>query len=353
MNAASRTEYLTYRFFGRPIFATPVSPRRLRRAALARFQPVSPRRAAFRQLMSLSMLVGADRLFCTASDHPIDPTGGFEFHRWMDQVRSELDEPEAAGVVFWNPSFERIPTDKRTRINVHLFDRAVRPVAFAKISFNESNDRRLENEAQTIRQLGRQGIKTFRFPRVLTLNKLGAHTYLLLEPLPESARTLRLNVEAYPRHCVAEYAELSRSVKGHEVEQLSWWKDYLESLDDRCAKFAEELAALIHEEVEVCRAHGDMQTSNVIRDGDQVWIFDWEDSRLDAPRMTDEIDFYMMLNYRKTLADPLLELRRFEDRYLRKATRQCRASVMMALAFRSTVCPNDALLFMQNWDKVR
>ena len=68
MRATSQTDYRVYHMTGRPIFAVPTRPRRLRLAGLARYQPFTPKRTAYRYLMRLSMLLGADRLVSRPAD---------------------------------------------------------------------------------------------------------------------------------------------------------------------------------------------------------------------------------------------------------------------------------------------
>ena len=298
------------------------------------------------------MLLGLDGLFSTTATSPIDQDNGHDFQCWLEQVRSELGVADAEGVVFWHPKFEKTVAEKRRRVTIHLFDNALKPIGFAKVSFDDGNDRRLEAEARALHKLEAQGVKRFRYPKVLSLSKAGEHVYLIVEPLPETALPVALCPEAFPEQAVAEYAGPARHVPGDEVRHLSWWQKYEEAVDTSCTDFVEELSSRIQDGVEVCRAHGDMQPSNVNSDGGDVWIFDGEDCCHDAPCMSDAVDFYMMPNFRKTLANPIVQLRRFADRFLSDANTRVRLAVMLALAFRSTVCPEDAKLFMQHWNQI-
>ncbi|MFV2070992.1 MAG: phosphotransferase, partial [Pirellulales bacterium] len=318
---------------------------------LGRFQPISWKRSAFRRVVGWSMLLGVDRPFCTIADVPIEGHADFDFDGWLEQVRADLNEPEATAVVFWHPRHEETPNEKRKRAIVHLFDRQLRPIGFAKISFDEQNDRRLQKEAEAIGQLQQLGLRQFRFPRVLLHRQHADHSYLLLEPLPTSGRPVDLTLQAFPRPSVREYAGAATPLPAEHVENLSWWGRYKHAIGERCNAFADELAERIGSGVEVCRVHGDMQPSNILWDGDDVWIFDWEDSCPDGPVMLDEINFYMVIHLSQSASDPDGQRARFFDRFLRDAGPERRLAVMLALAFRATIHLDDAMLMMEHWNR--
>lgn len=341
-----RGAYRIYRMFGRPIFAAPAKPRQLRLAGIARYQPFTPKRAIYRRLMHLSMLAGLDRLFCTTADSPLDPAAGFDFAQWMDVVREHCKDPSANGVVFWPPQRDR------GRIYVHLFGRDLKPIGFAKISLDARNDRCLRREAQSLRELQSRGLKKCHIPEVLSLGQIDGHTYLIIEPIPETARPIESRTAATLAQCMAEYSGTPRRAPAAELPQLRWWIDYEHSLRDDCSAFAGELRSLLDHGVDLCRVHGDFGTGNIVRDDRQLWIFDWEQSRPDGPVLADEVGFFLATNFARNLADPRLALQLFEDRFLRDVTPQRRADVMLALAFRQGLGVQDAKLLLRHWGQL-
>lgn len=335
-----RTMYRVYYFGGRPIFAVPSKPRRLRLAGLARYQPVTPKRAAYRSLMYLSMMAGADGLLSTTTDNPIGGDVELDFERWMTDVRHVLSDEQATGVVFWPPQRDR------GRIYVHLFGEDLRPLAFAKIAFDDHNSQCLHREAQTVGTLGERNLRTFRVPRVVSLGEVADAVTLVLESIPIAARPIESSPEAYPAGCVVELAGTSRHV---DVQELSWWHDN-DRRDDN--PFWSELAGFIGRGVPVCRAHGDFVIGNIVREGDRLWIFDWEESRPDAPVLTDEVAFFMGLYHARVLADPIEGLRLLAGRFLDGADGARRRDVMMALAFRDAIGIEAATLLIRNWSEL-
>lgn len=324
------TNYRIFRMArsGRPVLATPAGSLDVRLAGLVRFQPFTPRRAMYRRVMQWLMRLGLDHWFSEDAPWPIDPSTGFDFNHWLEQARAEIGHPEAVAAVIW-------PIEAgRRRLYVHLFDTAINPVGFAKISLNEEHDRRLEHEASVLRTLDGMHLKCARVPRLLTMNTWQGHRYLIMEPVPRDAAPLPVSLDSFPRAASEEIAGPARFVPGDRLAGLSWWSRYERRLDAACAPFDRELRSLAAGGVHVRRAHGDFGLNNIVIVGGLPWIFDWEECHDDAPARTDEVVFWLTTNIRSILARPRTMLRKFADRYLRGATLEERRDVMLVLAFR-------------------
>ncbi len=339
MPGAAPCPYRIYRVSGAPIFAAPLSPRGLRRAGVSRYQPVTPRRAAFRSLMSLSMLARADWLLGTMADDPVE-CEGFSFHAWMDEIRGTLGVRGASGVVFWPPQRDR------GRIYVHLFDTGLRPIGFAKVAFDAHNAACLRREAQTLRELDRMELASCRVPRILAAGEHGSAFHLVLEPIPASARPLESGAP-FPSRCVAEFAGPPRRVGPERLGELSWWGEH----ERQCTggAFEDELRDSLGAGAAVCRAHGDFGPANIVRDGAMLWIFDWEESRPDGPVLADEVMFTVGMDL-QTARDPRRGLDLVRERFLRGSAPR-RAEAMLALAFRRALGMADAARIIECWNQ--
>ncbi len=339
MSVAAPCPYRVYRVSGRPIFAAPLSPRGLRRAGVSRYQAITPRRAAFRSLVSLSMLARADWLLGTMADDPVG-SAGFDFHAWMDGMREALGVRGASGVVFWPPQRDR------GRIYVHLFDAALEPIGFAKVAFDAHNAACLRREAQTLRELAAQGLVSCRVPRVLAAGEHGSAFHLVLEPIPQSGRPIDA-AAPFPRPCAAEFAGPRRLVGPEGLRELSWWSEH-ERLSPGGA-FDDELRRLLGEGAAVCRVHGDFGPANIVRDGSVLWIYDWEESRPDGPALTDEVVFTFGIDV-QAARNPRRGLELVRDRFLRGSA-AAKADVMLALAFRRALGMLDAARIIECWER--
>ncbi len=338
MPRAAPCSYRIYRVAGQPIFAAPLSPRGLRRAGVSRFQPATPRRAAFRSLMNLSMLARADWLLGTMTDDPVG-RAGFSLDEWMEEVRRTLGERSASAVVFWPPQRER------GRLYVHLFDAGLKPIAFAKVAFDEHNAACLRREAETLCELERLGLQSCHVPRVMATGEHGSACHLVLEPIPVSACPLEA-AAPFPSRCVAEFAGPPRHVGPEGLGELSWWSEHERRSG---GAFDEELRGFLAQGAAVCRAHGDLGPSNIVRDGEVLWIFDWEESRPDGPVLADEVMFTLGMDL-QAIRDPRRGLELVRERFLRRSAGR-RADVMLALAFRRALGMADAARIIECWER--
>ncbi|MEE9131726.1 MAG: hypothetical protein V3T84_17050 [Phycisphaerales bacterium] len=340
------SRYRVFRIKGQPVFATPVSPKQLRLAGLARLQPFTPKRAMYRRVMHLSMLLGVDRFLAKSAASPIEPSADFDFKAWFDQARADLGEPGASAVVFWPPQRDR------GRIYVHIFDQSTRPIGFAKVASDHDNDQRLVTEAKTLAALQAEGLQECHVPAVLSAGWSHGHYYVILEPIPTTAQPLEATCDAYPSQCVEEFAGTPRMVEPEHLDRLAWWQRFCEATDNRCGAFFEQLRQLARNGVRVRRAHGDFRHANIVRVDGGLWVYDWEESCDDAPALADEVSFYLGINFKKILADPLPVLSKFAARHLRNAHPQRRTDIMLALAFHHTAGFEDASLFIKHWERI-
>lgn len=336
--------YRIYSFLGRRVLAMPDGSRGLRLAGLARYQPFTIKRKAYRWLLWASIVMGLDRYFSSPAPSPLTEAADFDFHRWLRRACDDLGQGALHGVVYWPPQPDR------PRIYVHLFDRGLTPVGFVKVSLDIHNDRLLEKEAGALETLRGVRLKQCRVPRVLSASQFDGKTYLITEPIPLSAKPVPSQPQSFPRACVDEYKGPPRRVGARDAGGLSWWAAYMDVIRDLTGGgFHDALLGSLALGFDVGKAHGDMGAANLVRDGGTLWVYDWESYCEDAPVLADEIGFYMAVNFARILTDPVRELDRFRDRFLRSASEQRRCAVLASLAFRAGSGMDDAKLFLTHW----
>ncbi len=312
-------------------------------AGLARYQPFTFKRKLYRRLIWVCINTGLDRFFSRPATSPLADTFGFDFDRWLSQAQADLGAGGLIGIVYWPPQADR------RRIYVHLFNTDLTPVGFVKVSLDTVNDGSLERETKALETLHTAALQQCRVPRVLSAGRFGGHTYLITEPIPVSAKPVAALVESFPRACVDEYAGHARRVSAQEITGLSWWAAYRSTLGNTDGGFHNALMGSMAHGLDIGNAHGDMGSANLVRDGETLWVYDWENYCDDAPLLADEIGFYMAINFTRILTDPKHELDRFCQRFLRDTPDLTPCSVLASLAFRAAWGLDDAILFLKHW----
>ena len=341
----------TYRVFqmsGKPVFAAPSHSRSARLAGIARYQPISLKRSIYRSIMQAAIFTGTDRFLSSRVQNPVINHQDFDFSSWLEAIEVKLDTPGLMAALFWPPQVER------GRIYVHLFDSNNTPIGFAKISFSDSDDDSLANEAQRLQAFADSGLNSFQVPRVIDFQPGSSdqHAVLLVEPIPTDAKPLKAQFSSFPTQCIDEIHSQHSTLGNTEHESHSWWKHYLQHRDSFNPKFVEELNDAQIKQSPCCRVHGDFGIPNIVKNPTgELWVFDWEECCDSGPILTDELSFYWSVHRLKSLSDRQLFLARFKEHFLSNDDPQHRTNLMLAIAFYSTINPQRADLIISNWDQ--
>ena len=335
--------YLLYRFARKPVIAVPASSQKLKLAGLKCYRGITIRRASFAWMARLLTRLRVDRLLTRPVDSSLSSLLPFSFQDWLDTLRKSMGAPSAEAVIVWPPQSDR------GRIYIHLLDANARPLAFVKLALDTLNDEYLRSEAQTIEKLKALRLTSFRIPSLIKIGKWNGHCYCVFEPIPTDAKPVQSSWSSFPRDCVREYAGPVRTIGRQQLTKLDWWKNFWDVTPPESA-FAQDVRKAQEQPIRVCRAHGDLGVMNMIGVDDQILIFDWEECCDDAPILTDELMFFLVLNQREFLAKPVVGLRKLNERYLSGASAQRRCDVVMALAFIRASDKPVATKILYNWE---
>ncbi|MBW4575255.1 MAG: hypothetical protein KME08_08220 [Aphanothece sp. CMT-3BRIN-NPC111] len=296
-----------------PIIALPANSRRMKLAGLHCYQATSIKRTIFSWGMHLAIMTGIDKLLSEYVDSSLEPLLPFNFASWLDSVCEFLGEPSANAVVIWPSKRDR------GRVYVHLLGCDAKPLAFIKLSLDAYTDRLLLAEANTLADLKAMGLEKFRIPSVLQQGSFQNHSYLSFQHIPVEAKPVNTSWDNFPAQCIQEYAGPDQFVYGEQLRKLPWWQRFWKVTEAESA-FAQEVRDLQDLPLRVRRVHGDLVPANMVSVKDQLWIFDWEESCTHAPYMTDEIVFFLALNQRQILSNPVFGLRALAARYLSESS---------------------------------
>ncbi len=334
---------------GQPVFAVPDHSKRVRLAGIARYQPITFKRSLYRTVMTAAIWTGLDCFFVSTVDNPIINSPDFDFASWVKSLTSILDVADISVAVFWPPQADR------NRVYVHVLNSNQEPIGFAKISFDDHNDKCLDNEAQLLKHMTSTKYANMRVPEIINYQpaSTSTHAVLLLEPIPADASPLEPNLASFPADCVKAIAGAHHNMVNGGCSALSWWPAYLERSEMINQGFSRELSEANTEEAHLCRTHGDFTIANLVRDlSDDLWVFDWEESCPDGPVLADEMSYFLDVNRPHTDSDHQTLITQFREHYLIENDSKRRVDVMLALAFRITVHESDAELIISRWDQL-
>jgi Phosphotransferase enzyme family len=326
------------------VLAVPAVSKAAALAGIAKYQPFTLKRWLYRLVTTGLIRMGAARLAAVSRVSPVGGEFRFDFAKWCGQLEDCLGRRIAHAIVTWPPQ------PWRRRLYVHLLDTNLQAFAFVKVASTDDDHTKLAVEAEALNWLAQLPLQKIRAPRLVHHGRFEEVGYLAMEPLPTVAKPLKLAADCDSAPLTAEFRGEFNRLSGPEIRSLSWWEAYTQALRPEHQAFHAQLQRLMPLGAETCRAHGDLGLANMVRDEHQIWIFDWESCHAAAPALADSIGFFMSFTMAKTERQPLLSLRRIEERFLTEHSDQRRLAVMLALAFRHACGIPDAVSIIGAWE---
>jgi len=272
---------------GNPVIALPARSRAARLRSTTHINGFTPKRWLFKNLLKGAVALGVDRLLTSAVRDPLHEYSGIETRAFIAALNRVLDDRVATISIRWPwPVWA-----DRGRIYVYAFDRQGRVLAFTKIVLEEKQDRQLRNEAEMLNAL-KDGTRRCRVPKPIALDSIDGRLYLVTEPLPERLRPLRQD-SAFPAEAAAELAGPVRTVPGAALFAMPWWLRFEEEARSVPGLAASMKARFDGRMAQTCRVHGDFSPKNILRDGGDYWIVDWETGSLEGPRFADPLYYQL------------------------------------------------------------
>jgi hypothetical protein len=310
----------------RPLLAIPRGSRTVRNAAAACYPAHTWRKRVVRSAIRSVVGCGLGGALWARSAAPIDGVTAAEFDTWVVEVRQRLGDATLTPAIVW-------PADAtRGRVYAYWLARDGRVAAFSKLALDRKNSDLIHNEQHALEALAAMHLQKSIVPRALAAGKLREQCYLVVETAPAGARITRWQEDAPIAENVAEYADAIRTMHFPEVERMAWW----ERFGNFCGPHPAMLRAVreaARDGVEVCRVHGDLNQTNILRTDGKVWLLDWERSSDAGPCMTDAVCMEVDRLWPATKHHPAEGLAAFEKAMWEGKDAAHRSRVLLGLAF--------------------
>lgn len=330
----------------RPLLAVPAGVSKLWSAAIDCYPAHTGKKRLARKVLHGLAGVGLIRWAFPSQNLSLPRVGDVDFEAWMSLLGRQLNMTELQPVLVW-------PADPlRGRVYMYLLDKQGDKVGFCKLGLDAKNNALIERERQALEHLQSMELKLSKIPKLLAHGcleeEIEGGAYLVVEITPTNARNIDWQSDASIEANIAEYAGSARVIDRAEVESLPWWPAVGAVIAERTSSI-DEVNALLNEGLEVCFAHGDLNCTNVLRDEDQVWLLDWEQSDEAAPCLTDPVCIAVDKLWLANPQDAAGNLKKFKDTFACEDDLSKRNQIIMALAYLSAAGFPPALAMIDAW----
>jgi hypothetical protein len=314
----------------RPLLAVPCGKHSWWGAAIDCYPAHTRKKRLVRVVLRVLARVGILGLIFPKQELSLPGVGKVDFEQWMEALGEQFAVSELCPVLVW-------PADPaRGRVYMYLLSNTGEKLGFCKLGLDARNNELIERERQALEHLQSMELKLSRIPKLLAHGCLEGEieggAYLVVEITPTKARNIDWQNDTSIDANIAEYAGSSRMIERAEIESLSWWPNVTRRFAGHSV-LMDEINAAVDHGIEVCLAHGDLNCTNVLCDGRQIWLLDWEQSDENAPILTDRV---CMMVDKLWLANPDDEagnLQKIRDIFSCENDPKKRAQVIMALAY--------------------
>ncbi len=326
----------------RPLFAVPSVDGGLHPAGVACYPVHTWKKRVVRSAVLMIFATGLARRVWPARKLRLPGISEGELEGWLGDVRRDLGQNDLQPVIVW-------PSDpSRGRLYLYLLDAKGNKKAFCKLALDARNSALVLREKEALQRLHALDLKRCRIPAVLTSGLVAGQDYLVVATTPSRARITDWRKDRPIGDVIAEYGGKQRQLDGAALGRLDWWPA-VERLFPPRHPFRIAIDEAAEAGASVCRVHGDVNQTNVLRDGEDIWLLDWEQSHEDGPALTDTICAAVDDLWLERPNDPEGNLRKFKQEFLDMRDEYTRHQVVLALAFLGAASFTPAIAMIRSW----
>ncbi|MDC0302590.1 hypothetical protein OAL23_00305 [bacterium] len=325
----------------RPLMEVPAGDRAIRLAAVECYPGHTLKKRFLRKLLNLGFRIGVLSRACPSRSFVLPALSTSSFEGWLAHLKKVLGEKIIHPVIVW-------PGDPgRGRVYFYFLNREGIALAFGKLALDETNGQKIRNEAQVLGRFGKKEPRSFRVPKLLAEGEWGGLDYLITACVPKIAQTINLGEETGMDTVLKELnSDEFRETDGTP----SWWQLVLHAAGDQPA-FESAVRSAGEPGWNLCRIHGDLNRTNLLRAGKELWLIDWEQSCLDGPRRVDEVCLEVDRWWNQSRSHGEDNRKAFLDGLFAKKEGGHRSELILALAFLHSIHFSPATALVEVWRK--
>jgi hypothetical protein len=267
---------------------------------------------------------------------------GEDLEGWLSAVRRDLGQDDLQPVIVW-------PSDPyRGRLYFYLLNLKGDKKAFCKLALDARNSALILREKEALQRLHALELIHCRLPTVLTSGLVAGQDFLVVALAPACARITDWLKDSPINNMIAEYSGKLRQLDEAALKSLDWWPG-VEKLFPPGNRFRTAIDEALQGGGSVCRVHGDVNQTNILRDGEDIWLLDWEQSYEDGPALTDTICAAVDKLWLEQPNDPEGNFRKFKKQFLDVSEANMKHQVVLALAFLAAARFTPAITMIHTW----
>ena len=236
----------------------------------------------------------------------------------------------------------------RGRLYAHLIDDTGQALAFAKLALDEHNAALIRHEAETLRTLAAMRLKLARLPTVVAAGATRGAEFLTVTCAPRTARASDWQVDPPVDSIVAEFAGEERTIRPDDADARPWFPAMRGFYRDK-PDLQQAIDGAARDGIRVRRIHGDMNRTNVLRDGDDTWLLDWERSAAAGPAWADPLCMALDALAKCHPGDPGAMLAGIRAKLAPDGGRDAECEMALALAYLGFAGFPDAKQVLEHW----
>jgi len=188
---------------------------------------------------------------------------------------------------------------------LQVFSAAGTPLGFVKVGWNDWTRDGVRREAAALRACETRPLR-FDVPKLLGLSGWHGLDLLATAPLPDQVRGARLAAPLPDASILREISQLSVGVTG-PLADSTWWHGIRSRIrqnvtDHRSREVLERMAGQLEAgyggvPLEYGFCHGDFVPWNLALLGERLYVWDWENSELQAPLGFDAVHYHFQVAF--------------------------------------------------------
>ena len=300
-------EFILFKINGRPLIALPkLGSFSFLISAINCLPSFTLKKKIFKIYMYLIVFIGcfiSRKIYLFHTGKEVDV-----FLEWFKFFQEKKMNKDLYPVVIWS----LVPN--RNRFYIHLLNSNGKKQMFTKITKNKSDFSLLKNEFTQLEKFESQK-NIFSVPNIIDFDFWNDYCYLVVSSIEEKAKLNHPEKNQFPSALNNEIMGDKGLVTLSKIIDQSWWKSFYEKRQMALTLYNYINNQDLNSKINVCFAHGDFGSENILKFEDKFIVIDWERATENAPVCLDKIAYWLGKNHKTIKTKPKVKAKDFFNEF--------------------------------------